>query len=134
MAYAIITQKDGLEKAQKRIELKIETPAGATAIATAIDGVTGGSVRKVDFSDNVSESSGYGTGNLGREAIIRFSDSTGNLIPFRLKGMVNECFLLGGKLDITNEDVIALGSALITNALLSDGESVLALHSGEVVG
>ena len=134
MPFAVLTQKDGIEKSQKRIQLKAETPANATALATAINAVTGGSVRKVDYSTNVSEVTGFGTGNLGRESVIRFTDGSGNLVAFRLRGIENEYFLTGGALDVNNEDIIALGTAITTYALLSDGEAVLTLHSGEAVG
>jgi hypothetical protein len=133
MPFAVLGQNDGLFKSSKRIELKAATPANATAIAEAINAVTGNSVVKVGYSTEISSEDTPGTGNLGREAVVRFVDATGKIIPFRLRGMINSCFLPGGALDVTNADVIALGQALITYALLSDGEAVLTLHSGEVV-
>jgi hypothetical protein len=130
--FASIKQSDGYFNSSKRIELKADTPGDASAIASAIDAVTGNSTTAVSYSKQLSTSAA-GTGNMGRETIIRFVDSDGKLVPFRLRGMVNACFLPGGALDVTNEDVIALGDALIAKALLSDGEAVLTLHSGEIV-
>jgi hypothetical protein len=133
MPFAILKQNDGFFKSSKRIELKAATQGNATLLATAINAVTGDSVVEVAYANEISKTPTPGTGNLGRESIIRFVDNTGKIIPFRLRGLVNDCFLPGGALDVTNEDVIALGQALITYALLSDGEAVLTLHSGEIV-
>jgi hypothetical protein len=134
MPFAVLKQNDGLFKSSKRVELKAATPGNATLIANAINAVTGDSVVNVGYSTEISDTGTPGSGNLGREAVIRFVDANGKIIPFRLRGMIDDCFLPGGTLDVTNTDVIALGQALITYALLSDGEAVLTLHSGEVVG
>lgn len=131
--FASILQKDKARKASKRLELQVETTAGASAIAGAIDTITGGSVKAVDMSQDVSDESGYGTGNLGREVLFQFEDADGNILPMRVRGVLDTYINVGGDIDVTNEDVIAFVSAVTTNVKLSDGQVPTSLRKAFVV-
>jgi len=133
MAKTTITQKDKFGTKSKSIELRVNTSGAAQAIADAISKVTGNSVRGVSRTETVSESSGYGTGNLGREVVFQFANSDGKILPFRLRGVTDGYYLVGGTIDITNEDIVDLVDAIKANALLSDGEVVDAIVKAYVV-
>lgn len=133
MAYGTITQRDKFGSKQKSIELRVNSNDAVTAIANAIDTVTGNSVRKTARTEEIAESSGYGVGNLGREAVFQFANADGKILPFRLRGITDSYFLVGGTIDTTNVDIIALRDAIITNALLSDGEVAASLVKAYIV-
>jgi len=143
MAYiAGLKQRDSTGKTtSKRIELK---PAVATdesgaitamqEIATALNTVTGGAVKGQTVSNKVLENAGVGSGNNGIEVTLVFTDGEGQYIPFRIKGMLTSYIGADGVIDTDNADIAALGQAVIDNALLSDGEAVLTLHSASQTG
>jgi hypothetical protein len=133
MPKATIVQKDKFGSKSKSIELKVNTNAAATAIADAIDTVTGGSVKAVTRTEEVSDEGGYGTGNLGREAVFQFADTDGKILPFRLRGLAEVYYLQGGTVDITHTDIVALKDAMKTNALLSDGETIDTLVKAYII-
>lgn len=131
--FANIKQMDKAGARSKRVELRVETTAGASAIADAIDSLTGGSVKAVTMTTPVSSESGYGTGNLGRESVFIFKTSTGETLPFRLRGVLDDYVMQGGKIDTANQDVVDFATAMITNALFSDGQIAASLYDAYVV-
>lgn len=131
--FANIKQMDKVGARGKRIELRVETTAGASAVAGAIDTITGGSVKQVTMTTPVSSESGYGTGNLGREAVFIFKTADGESLPFRLRGVTDTYIMQGGKIDTNNADVVQFASDMIANALFSDGQVAASLYDAYIV-
>lgn len=133
MGYVTITQRDKPGSRSKSIELRVESDAAASAVADAIDAITGNSVKKVTRTIEISTESGYGTGNLGREAVFQFLNADGKILPFRLRGVPETYFQPGGEIIATDPDIVAFVNAMKTNALLSDGEVIDALNRAYIV-
>lgn len=131
--YANLKQRDKARSTSKRFEV-VNGETSATALKTAIDGITGGSVKEVSVTTEVSQSAGYGTGVLGRESVFLFQTSAGKILPLRLRGVEDDYLVATGRpeIDVSNEDIVAFAAAVIGNVKLSDGETPATLVSAYV--
>lgn len=131
--YANLKQRDKARATSKRFEV-VNGETSATALKTAIDTITGNSVREVSVTTDVSQVAGVGTGVLGRESVFIFQTSGGKILPLRLRGVENTYLVAEGRpeIDVSNDDIVAFAAAIVANVKLSDGETPATLVSAYV--